>query len=114
MIILRKTVYLVVETFHLKCKDKNLENRAMRIKMSELNELATQKSFSSKKILIKLGQGKQLYKLLESGKQIGYEAVKEIYNRLGESETIKIIDFGEEETLNGFKSKFIEIKGRLY
>ena len=46
--------------------------------------------------------------------QIGYEAVKEIYNRLGEIETIKIIDFGEEETLNGFKSKFIEIKGRLY
>lgn len=86
----------------------------MRIKMTELNELANQKCFNSKKILVKLGQGKQLYKLLENGMQIGYEAVKEIYNRLGEIETIKIIDFGEEETLNGFKSKFIEIKGRLY
>lgn len=40
--------------------------------------------------------------LLEQGNEIGYDAVKDIYNKLGEKTVLQIIDFGE-ETLNGFK-----------
>lgn len=52
-------------------------------------------------------------RLLEQGKQIGYDAVKDIYNKHGEQAVVKIINF-EGETLNGFKSKYIQIGNRLY
>lgn len=51
--------------------------------------------------------------LLEKGNEIGYDAVKDIYNKLGERTVLQIIDF-EEETLNGFKSKYACIGGKLY
>lgn len=51
--------------------------------------------------------------LLEQGNEIGYEAVKDIYNKLGERTVLQIIDFGE-ETLNGFKNKYVCIGGKLY
>ncbi len=50
---------------------------------------------------------------LEQGNQIGYEAVKEIYNKLGEKVVLQIIDF-EGETLNGFKSKYVQMGDKLY
>ena len=52
-------------------------------------------------------------KLLEQGIEIGYDAVKEIYNKLGEEVVLQIIDFGE-ETPNGFKSKYFQIGNKLY
>lgn len=52
-------------------------------------------------------------RLLEQGIQIGYEVVKDIYNKLGEKAVLQIISF-EEETLNGFKSKYIKVGKRLY
>lgn len=51
--------------------------------------------------------------LLEQGNEIGYDAVKDVYNKLGEKATLQIIDF-EEETLNGFKSKYVQIGERLF
>ncbi|MCM1221025.1 MAG: hypothetical protein NC311_17270 [Muribaculaceae bacterium] len=51
--------------------------------------------------------------LLEQGNGIDEDAVKDIYNKLGEKAVKEIIDF-EKETLNGFKSKFIAIGSRLY
>ena len=51
--------------------------------------------------------------LLEQGIGIGYDAVKDIYNKLGEAAVLQIIDF-EEETLNGFKSKYVQVGKRLY
>lgn len=51
--------------------------------------------------------------LLEQGNEIGYDAVKDVYNKLGEKATLQIIDF-EEETLNGFKSKYVQIGDRLF
>ena len=51
--------------------------------------------------------------LLEQGIGIGYDAVKDIYNKLGEAAVLQIIDF-EEETLNGFKSKYVQVGNRLY
>lgn len=50
---------------------------------------------------------------LEQGNQIGYNAVRDIYNKHGEKVVLQIIDL-EEETLNGFKSKYIQIGDKLY
>jgi hypothetical protein len=52
-------------------------------------------------------------RVLERGVKIGYDAVKNIYNKLGEKAVKKIIDF-EEETLDGFKSKFVLVGDKLY
>ncbi len=60
-----------------------------------------------------LGLSVLVIKLLEQGKQIGYDAVKDIYNKHGEQAVLQIINF-EGETLNGFKSKYIQIGNRLY
>lgn len=60
-----------------------------------------------------LGLSVVVVRLLEQGKQIGYEAVKDIYNKHGEQAVEKLIDF-EEETLNGFKSKYILVGNKLY
>ena len=52
-------------------------------------------------------------RLLEQGMKIGYDEVKDIYNKLGEKVVKKIIDF-EEETLDGFKSKYVLVCDTLY
>ena len=60
-----------------------------------------------------LGIGVSVLKLLEQGGRIGYDAVRELYNSLGEQTVSEIIDF-EEETLDGFKCKYIRVGNRLY
>lgn len=60
-----------------------------------------------------LGVSVSVLKLLEQGGRIGYDAVREIYNDLGEQTVTEIIDF-EEETLDGFKSKYIQVGDALY
>ncbi len=60
-----------------------------------------------------LGLSVVVVRLLEQGKQIGYDAVKDIYNKYGEKAVEKLIDF-EEETLNGFKSKYVLVGNKLY
>ena len=60
-----------------------------------------------------LGVSVSVLKLLEQGGRIGYDAVREIYNDLGEQTVAEIIDF-EEETLDGFKSKYIQVGDALY
>ena len=60
-----------------------------------------------------LGVSVSVLKLLEQGGRIGYDAVREIYNDLGEQTVAEIIDF-EEETLDGFKSKYIQVGDTLY
>lgn len=60
-----------------------------------------------------LGVSVSVLKLLEQGGKIGYDAVREIYNDLGEQTVTEIIDF-EEETLDGFKSKYIQVGDALY
>lgn len=60
-----------------------------------------------------LGLSVEVIMLLEQGNEIGYDAVRDIYNKLGENAVLQIIDFGE-ETLNGFKSKYILVGDTLY
>ena len=51
--------------------------------------------------------------LLEQGNEIGYDAVRDLYNSHGEQIVSEIIDFGE-ETLDGFKSKYVQVGDTLY
>lgn len=60
-----------------------------------------------------LGLGVIVLLLLEQGREIGYDAVRDLYNSLGEQTVSEIIDFGE-ETLDGFKSKHIQVGDTLY
>lgn len=75
------------------CKDNGIKNYV------ELAEL--------------FGLSVTVIRLLEQGIEIGYDAVRDIYNKLGQVAVLQMIDFGE-ETLNGFKSKYIEVGNRLY
>lgn len=60
-----------------------------------------------------LGLGVSVLKLLEQGSEIGYDAVRDLYNSLGEQTVSEIIDFGK-ETIDGFKSKYVQVGDRLY
>ena len=60
-----------------------------------------------------LGVEVEVLKLFENGARIGYDAVRDIYNNLGEEVVREIIDF-EEETMNGFKSKYVLVGKTLY
>lgn len=60
-----------------------------------------------------LGVSVSVLKLLEQGGRIGYDAVREIYNDRGEQIVAEIIAF-EEETLDGFKSKYVQVGDTLY
>lgn len=44
--------------------------------------------------------------------RIGYDEVRNFYNRNGEELTENLINF-EEETLDGFKAKYIQIGNKL-
>lgn len=52
-------------------------------------------------------------RLLEQRIGIGYDAVKNIYNKLGVVAVLQMIDF-EGEQLNGFKSKYVQVGNKLY
>ena len=60
-----------------------------------------------------LGVSISVLLLLEQGGEIGYDAVQEMYNNLGEQIVAEIIDF-EEETLDGFKSKYVQVGDTLF
>jgi hypothetical protein len=82
--------------------------------MTEFEELAKRKGLSNGKLLWKkIGGGKAAYTLMKNGCDISYEVVKGLYNYYGEVETLKVIDFGE-ETIDGFKAKFIQVGDKLY
>lgn len=86
----------------------------MKLNIENCSEYAKEKGIKTYKALGEhLGLSVEVLKLLEQGNEIGYEAVKDIYNSLGEKVTSNIIDFGE-ETLSGFKSKYILIGDKLY
>ena len=60
-----------------------------------------------------LGIEVEMLKALEQGAKLGYELLKDIYNRIGEAAVKQIIDF-EQETMSGFKSKFVLVGKLLY
>ena len=90
------------------------ERKQMLLKIEKFEELAKRKGYrNGYELSREVGCGKLTYNLLKQGHRIGYDVVAEIYNRFGENETLAVIDF-EEETLNGFTSKFVKVGNRLY
>lgn len=86
----------------------------MKLSVLGCREYAERKGINNYKELSKmLGLSVTVLKLLEQGIEIGYDAVKDIYNKLGEKIVLEIIDFGE-ETLHGFKSKYVLVGDTLY
>ena len=86
----------------------------MKLKIEEFEKLAKRKGLHSGYMLWrKIGGGGSAYSLVEKGIGVGYEVIKNLYNFVGEKETVKVVDF-EEETINGFKAKYIELNGKLY
>ena len=86
----------------------------MRLKVEEFEELAKRKGFRSGYMLWrKIGGGRSAYALVEKGIGVAYEVMKNLYNLVGEKEMINVVDF-EEETINGFKAKNIELGDKLY
>lgn len=86
----------------------------MRLKFKEFDDLAKRKGFRTGKILIKrVGGGDSTLSCLKAGCQVGDEIAKNIYNRFGEEETLKVVDF-EEDSINGLKARYIQIGNKLY
>lgn len=86
----------------------------MKIRIKALNKFVKRRGIRNYiELSYELGVDENLLRLAEYGQRIGYDAVKEIYNHIGERETLKIINF-EGETMRGFKSKYQYIRGQLY
>lgn len=86
----------------------------MKLRMDEFKELARRKCHTNGFLLWrKIWGGQSAYSLVSKGIGVGYEVLKDLYNLVGEEEMVKVVDF-EEETVSGFKSKYIELNGKLY
>ena len=85
----------------------------MKLKIDEFENYAKRNSVSPRLMLQKLGGGRLAYKHLKNGCALGYEFAKEMYNSLGEWTFLSLVDM-EEETIDGFKAKYIVIGNKLH
>lgn len=85
----------------------------MKLKIDEFENYAKRNRMSASAMLEKFGGGKLAYNQLKKGKALGYDIARNMYNALGEWVFLTLIDF-EEETLDGFKSKFVQVGTKLY
>lgn len=85
----------------------------MKLKIDEFENYAKHNSVSPRLMLQKLGGGRLAYKHLKNGCALGYEFAKEMYNSLGEWTFLSLVDM-EEETIDGFKAKYIVIGNKLH
>lgn len=85
----------------------------MKLKIEEFESYAKRNKVSATKMLVKLDGGKLAYNQLKAGNAIGYELARDMYNALGEWNFLALIDL-EEETLDGFKAKYIQVGSKLH
>ncbi len=85
----------------------------MKLKIKEFESYANQNGKKANVMLRRLSGGKYAYKNLKKGCSLGYDLACEIYNALGEEMFLSLVDL-EEETINGFKAKFICVGNKLY
>lgn len=85
----------------------------MKLKIDEFENYAKRNGLSASALLKKLGGGELAYGQLKKGKAIGYDVARNMYNALGEWIFLSLIDF-EGETLDGFKSKFVQVGNKLF
>lgn len=85
----------------------------MKLKIDEFENYAKRNRVSPNVLLIKLGGGKNAYLHLKRGKALGNDLARDMYNALGEWTFLTLVDM-EEETIDGFKAKYILIGNKLY
>lgn len=85
----------------------------MKLKIDEFENYAKRNGVSPSAMLKKLGGGKYAYKHLKQKCALGYDLAKDMYNALGEWTFLSLVDM-EEETIDGFKAKYIIIGNKLY
>lgn len=85
----------------------------MKLKINEFEQFAKSRNMKANRFLKVLGGGKFTYRHLKRGKAIGYELARSMYNALGEWTFLSLIDL-EEETLDGFKAKYVQVGNKLY
>lgn len=85
----------------------------MKLKIKEFENYAKRNRLAPSAMLEKLGGGELAYSQLKQGKAIGYDVARNMYNALGEWVFLTLIEM-EEETLDGFKSKFVQVGNKLY
>ena len=85
----------------------------MRLNKEEFERLAKEKGFSNgKQLWSELGGGELAYEEIIEGEKVGHEIVKNIFNAFGEETTLLLVEF-DDETINGLKSKYIQVGNRL-
>lgn len=86
----------------------------MKLNYQGLVRYAFQHSIGNVKDLARrLGIKKYPILTARVGLKVGNDLVRDVYNHIGEDEVLQLIDF-EEETLDGFKAKYIQIGNKLY
>ena len=76
----------------------------MKLKIDEFENYAKRNGVSPRLMLQKLGGGRLAYKHLKNGCALGYELAKWAF--------LSLVDM-EEETIDGFKAKYIIIGNKL-
>ncbi len=85
----------------------------MKLKIDEFENYAKRNGVSANTMFKKLGGGKLAYNQLKQGKAIGYDVARNMYNALGEWTFLSLVDL-EEETIDGFKAKFVQVGNKLF
>lgn len=85
----------------------------MKLNIDEFENYAKRNGVSPTVMLRKLGGGAYAYKHLKNGNALGYDLARDMYNTLGEWAFLSLVDM-EEETIDGFKAKYITIGNKLY
>ncbi len=86
----------------------------MKIIIDKFEQLAEQNDFKDGNALFRyFGGGSKAYKKVKANCRVSYDIVKEMYNKFGVGAVLDTIDM-EGETLNGFKSKYVEVGNYLF
>ena len=86
----------------------------MKLNIEELAKYAETRALRNDyELAFELGIRQHLIRAARNGGKIGYDAVRDFYNRNGEEMTVAFINF-EEETLNGLKAKYLQVGNKLY
>ena len=86
----------------------------MKLRIQKFEQLAKRGGYGNgRRLMRRLGAGKNAYAAIKNGNQIGYDLAKELYNTFGVLAFLKVIDL-EGETLGGFRSKYVTVEGKLY
>lgn len=86
----------------------------MKLRIREFERLAKGNGYGNgRRLMRRLGAGKNAYAAIKNGNQIGYSLAKELYSTFGVLAFLEVIDL-EGETLGGFRSKYVAVEGKLY